>query len=616
MKKAVVIILILSLALSLGAENFIVESYDIEITASPDSTLHVKETINVDFTAPSHGIYRDIKYRFSNPDGNFADPVIAVVSSFRSDDLYRTEKEDGYYRFYLGSGDVYTTGERKYVIEYDYSLGRDLRKGYDELYYNIVSPAWDTPIWNITWSVTFPKEIDSGRVEVFVGEEGSTKEGNFTVDDDLLRVSGTQSGLMNYGTLTLKVEMEEGYWTGLEEKEDNSGIYLVISASVSSFLLILSFLLWFLFGRDRPYSPTPSVDIPDALTPMEVRYILEDGKLRYDRDLLAMILYWAEKGYVKIIDKDDDKFTILKLKNIEENAEDSGRDLFNLVFKEGEKKTTFYSILESKYPDKYSRTARKTGKKFSKGEKSLKNRTSTTIEAVLLCSFLALSIADGILMSMKFPGILSFIFSLILVILYVVSAVSGTLYQGRREIWTKAKRIAAIELPCATALLAVVILLLLAKMTFLDAPMITWTVIISVISISLGTFISSHVEEKSKYGHDIYERCLGLRMYIADKGGKDDDRARYGALLPYAVALGMDNKWVESHRNILYEAPQWYEREATGPYVDTFPVWYTITSTMNKSYKAEHSKYVSSTSSSSSSGFAGGGFSGGGGGSW
>ena len=96
MKKAAIILLFLLAVLSLGAENFVVERYDIAITVSEDSSMHIKETILADFTEESHGIYRDIQYRFSNPDGNFADPVIAEVTDFECEDLFKEEKEDGY----------------------------------------------------------------------------------------------------------------------------------------------------------------------------------------------------------------------------------------------------------------------------------------------------------------------------------------------------------------------------------------------------------------------------------------------------------------------------------------------------------------------------------------
>lgn len=257
MKKAALTLLVLFLAIAVGAENFIIDSYDIEITASHDSTLHIKETIWVDFSRPSHGIYRDIQYRFPNPDGNFADPVIATVSSFRSDDLFKAENEDGYYRFYLGSEDSYIKGGREYVIEYDYSLGRDLGKGYDELYYNIISPDWDTPIWNITWSVTFPEKIDSSRVWVTVGEKGSTKAGFFAVDDDGLTVYGAQGGLMNYGALTLRVEMDEGYWTGLENRKDSSSVFLVISIVLSLRFSSLHSSYGFFSDATDPAPPFP-----------------------------------------------------------------------------------------------------------------------------------------------------------------------------------------------------------------------------------------------------------------------------------------------------------------------------------------------------------------------
>ena len=624
MKKAAIILLVLLTVLSLGAESFIVERYDIAITVSEDSSLHIKETILADFTDESHGIYRDIQYRFSNPDGNFADPVIAEVTNFTSEDLFKSEKEDGYYRFYLGDEDEYITGEKEYVIEYDYALGRDLYSDYDELYYNIISPAWDTPIWNITWSVTFPKKIDSNRVWVTLGEDDSTKKGTFSVSADGMTVSGREDGLMNWGAITLRVEMDEGYWVGIAARRDNSTVYLKLSSALSLVLLALSFILWFLFGRDRSYSPVASCEIPDSLTPMETRYIIEDGKCDTEKDLSAMLLYWADSGCVKIVkeecgEKDKgDGYRAIKLKDLPENTSQAERNLFSLVFDGEKKNVTFYDIVDKGYEDKYSsKVLKKMNEKFSKGERRLKRKMSSVFEMILLISFLLLSVTDGILMTLKFPGVLSFIFSLLLVILYTVSAVIGNLYQGRKETWSSRRRKGEITALAAVTVVVAAILVFLSFKTLLNRPWIMISVITSVISISLGAFISSHVEQRTDYGHDIYQRCLSLSIYLGEDENRKESEEQFAHLLPYAVALSKEKKWAENHQEMNSYSPSWFENRDRVFDDDTFFFWLILHESMRSSYRAGVTEYASTHSSSSgSSGSAGGGFSGGGGGSW
>lgn len=625
MKKAAIVLLVLFTVLSLEAENFIIESYNIEITAAQDSSLHVKETIDVDFTEASHGIYRDIQYRFSNPDGNFADPIIAEVTAFSCEDLFKSEKEDGFCRFYLGDEDEYITGEKEYVIEYDYALGRDLYSDYDELYYNIISPAWDTTIWNINWTVTFPEKIDKERVWVTLGEEGSTKKGTFILSSDGKTVSGSEDGLMNYGAITLRVELDEGYWKGIPEKRDNSTNYLMASIVLSLVLLAVAFVLWFLFGRDRAYSPLASSSIPDSINPMEARYILEDGKMDSEKDLTAMLLYWADRGFVKIIreeckekDRGED-YMAVKLKDLPENTSQAETNLFSLVFPQEKSSVTFYEIVDNGYENEYGpKVIKRMNMKFSKGERRIKRRLSSILEMVLLVSFLLLSVADGILMTMKFPGVLSFIFSLLLVILYTVSAVIGNLYQGRKEIWSrKRRRGEIIAVVTVTAFIAAVLVFLSYK-TLLNRPWIIISILTAVISISLGAFISSHVEQRTDYGHDLYERCLSLSMYLGEDGEKEDGERDFTKLFPYSIALSKDRKWAESHRKLKYNSPVWFEsKQRIANDDDTFLFWFMLNESMRHTYRDGVSYYASTHSSSSSStGSAGGGFSGGGGGSW
>ena len=71
MLKRILLLSLLSIfVMGIWAESFEIEAYDIAIKAEKDGTLDICETIDVRFLEESHGIYRDIQYRFDNPNGN------------------------------------------------------------------------------------------------------------------------------------------------------------------------------------------------------------------------------------------------------------------------------------------------------------------------------------------------------------------------------------------------------------------------------------------------------------------------------------------------------------------------------------------------------------------
>lgn len=600
MKKRILFIILLLVSLTLGAENFIVESYDVDISVRENYSMHIKEKIKCYFSSPSHGIYRDIQYRFSNPDGNFADPVIAEVSSFTSPSLSSSEKEDGCYRFYLGDEERLVTGPVTYLIEYDYSISRDLYKEYDEFYYNIISPAWDTYIYGAAWSVTFPKEIGDSLITVVEGDEGSTRNAEFSLSDDGRTISGESAGLMNYGGITLRVILPEGYWTGLEEKPVWRNVNYYVSLSVNLLLFLLSVILWYLYGRDRKFNIVKSPLVPDGLSPMEVRYILSDGAGDEKRDLKSMVFYWAEKGYVKISAEGKGKktdYTFFKLSDISEDSSPSEKALFDIVFKKD--KVTLKEIISSSYFGDYHSKVKKAFSSSFSGERRLKEKKSSRIECVMLLLLLFSGIFSGIVSSLEYPGILSLIFPLIYLVIFVISGVSGYFYQTRSASWKKGKKRALLFFWVGSAVILSLLLLLITFRTRLREPAAALSVVISALLIASGTFTASHIEKKTEYGHDITEKALSFREYLTESDKTES------ALMPYSAALKIDPK--DNSEDI----PSWFEGNDN---IRDYPLfWFTLNRSFDKCYERNSS---SLSSSSSSSVQTGGGFSGGGGGSW
>ena len=75
--------------------NFIIEDYDIDISVNEDDTYVVTETLDVHFTYPSHGIYRDIPYHVTLDRDGKKSTFIAGIEDFEMLSDHKWEKESG-----------------------------------------------------------------------------------------------------------------------------------------------------------------------------------------------------------------------------------------------------------------------------------------------------------------------------------------------------------------------------------------------------------------------------------------------------------------------------------------------------------------------------------------
>ncbi len=115
---------------------------------------------------------------------------------------------------------------------------------------------------------------------------------------------------------------------------------------------------------------------------------------------------------------------------------------------------------------------------------------------------------------------------------------------------------------------------------------------------------------------------LGLQEFI---NRVDADRLKrmptdtFEKILPYAMALGIENRWAKAFEGIVQNPPTWYVGPT--PYVGFNPIFFA--SSMHAMASDAHQAFVSAPRASSSGsgwggggggGFSGGGFGGGGGG--
>lgn len=165
----------------------------------------------------------------------------------------------------------------------------------------------------------------------------------------------------------------------------------------------------------------------------------------------------------------------------------------------------------------------------------------------------------------------------------------------------------------------------LVLLTFVISPTPAVPIILIILLVGLGILFAWLMKAPTPHGRALMDEAEGFRMYlsVAEKERlnlvhePELTVERFEKLLPFAIALGVENQWGKKFENALSRSmqdtktynPSWYT--GTGFGAAAFSPS-NFTSTMGKSFSSAISS--ASTAPGSSSGSGGGGSSGGGGG--
>lgn len=237
--------LLLSIA-CFGQEHIL--SYDSDITVNTDSTMTVKETIKV-FAAGQqikHGIYRDFPTRYSDIYGNKYKVGFNVVEVYcdGAPEDYFTESLSNGVRVYVGKKNQFVSiGTHTYSISYVTNRQLGFFDDHDELYWNVTGNGWAFPIDSAKATVRLPKDIPvkSVRLDGFTGAYGSTAK-NLTknVEKSGLIVFATNTALGGREGLSIVISWPKGY---IAEPTTGQRISYFIRDNIAEFIAAVGFLV-------------------------------------------------------------------------------------------------------------------------------------------------------------------------------------------------------------------------------------------------------------------------------------------------------------------------------------------------------------------------------------
>ena len=584
-----------------------ISSYDIEIDVDEYRTCTVTENIVAEFESYSSGITRIIPetHTVYRTDGS-STKVEAVVSDFKI--LYNGHKENRIYSDYRSNGQyvvelgcdnptIYTV--HHYFFTYKYVLGNDAPKGYDEFYYNLIGDNWDTKIYNITFNIELPKNFNyQNNIFGYYGKFGSDSNlkdnVNATFDtnvkDNKVVITGSLNQLNAFEALTVRAEMEDGYFN---TTSDTSFVFYLILIGILLVFLLVVIILWRILGKDHELVKPINFYPPNNMDPLdlEVAYKLEAGS----KGVTGMIVKLASMGCLKITPVDGDEFVLNAIK--EPSSENT--NLLNLYRR-------LFSLSETvSVNDLNDRLSRYLTRDLYAINMKSKVYDDTKAKKAKISSFSILSI-------------ITFLFMLLGVI--QVGASNDIVFQFCNFVMIGLFAIIVFGGKNKKAIYIYIIALLVA-IIFIMYYIALWIKTITLIYVILATtiltitaFIIRYINRRSVKGAEILGEILGFRDFLeyAEKDKLEalvlEDPEYFYNILPYTYVLDLSDKWIEKMNTINIPTPEWYTE--SGAY---FPRLYISVNSATQHVQTQNIINKIHTVSSRIGGSSGGGRSGGGG---
>lgn len=557
--------------LAFAGQGFYIENYDVDMSVLSSGKVLVTETIDVIFTQSKHGIMRNIPYKYP-VDKKVVGPE--AKRPFGTGSYYKTMIGDVWVEggplkkkykgndivLRIGSPNYTVNGPKKYVIHYSV-IGAinhfDTPERFSEFYWNVIGHQWDVTIKNAHFKVTLPTAMtNTEEYEHFVltGSYGK-KEHNvkFTFTDNQVLEGNTLRPLSPREGVTVGVRLP----VGLIHQPGFIETWVMILLNSPHYLLpfiifIFAFTVWFIWGRDKRIISMTRFHPPANMTPAEVGVLIDD---KVDNcDVFALIFHWATRN-------------IISIKEIP--------------------KEHFFSSVDYRF------------KKLSELP-----ALAPSYEQTLFKGFF-----EGPANNVRYLSELKYKFA-------------DRLKLCKSQLYSHIKMMNYYN-PASIALksclyFAAVLCVIAGGVGFVHFSQLSY-IVVGIICAAELAFFGRYMYKKTAEGQKHYAAIKGFEEFVnrAERPALErllkEDPSFFDKTVPYAIALGIGDKWGKKFDDLSLEQPDWYEggrRRRRGHFSS-----YLFMRSLNRNMSRMNSTLtVHPQPKKSSSGFGGGSFSGGGGG--
>ncbi|MCF6318009.1 MAG: DUF2207 domain-containing protein [Proteobacteria bacterium] len=606
------LLMLLSCNISIASERIL--DFNSKINILDNGDILVLETIkvNVENRSIRHGIYRDSPTVYlgaflSNQKFNVT--IIDVKLDGNKVDFIKERLLNGI-RIKIGSKNYYVSkGIHTYSIEY---IAEQQAKSFADsegLYWNVTGSGWIFPIERVSVDIYLPdhQQFSFLTNEAWTGKQGSTSQNFISKTNNNSIHFETTRGLSSYEGLTIQTTWNKGAITNPKNQTwqfIKNNVFWLLSIIMLLLYPLYFYNTWKKVGIDPPKDPVfPIFEPPNNISPAAMRFVRE--KYHDSKGFSIAIMSLAAKNHITIEQSSKKKFTLTKQHKKSESTLSKGeKAIFGYLF--DKQKTVVIS-------DKYNSRI-----KVAMGllELTITNEHQEAFykdNGKVWMIGVAISLIVLLFTWGHFFNLSSYAQSSLIMPAGAILASSFILYFAKKPY----QKILAVVIPVG--------IIIFAMISQADKVYMAYLVIIICI-IMINALFYHLIQAPTVFGQKLLSKIDGFRLYL---NTAEQDRLDlmhppemtpklFEKYLPYALALGVDNRWSEQFNN----AMQAQGKEMGGYH----PNWYIGNNYSRFNFATTASSIGAGLASSTiaaatppapsggSGGFGGGGFSGGGGG--
>ncbi len=591
-----------------------------EITVLESGQLDVVETItvNAEHRQIKRGIYRDFPTIY--PHNTLAalqlhqnvDFHLISVERNGQNEPWHTQQLTNGVRIYIGDANHFVQrGNHTYELHYRTDRQLTQTKEQDILYWNVTGQGWSFPIQHASARIHFPTRIDPTLTDGWTGQANNEQQQFRSEAQDSNSIYfETTRGLPQYNGFTIQTGIPAGSLeappSGLSALIKDNWRWLAGLLGLIA-LPIYYFKAWLKVGRD----PDKGVIVADyhpvrEMSPAAHRFV---SRNKYDdKTFAAAVLSMAVKGWLTITQEGKKTFTLEKTHTQNKQALAAGEQrLYDSIFRSSSRVTL--------------------GKKYQANVATAKSR---------LKRYLRNELRDAIYMDNRRYSMVGLVISLAILVLFAWHISNGSadalaplgvaggllLLISMAPIFGKKNMLAI--LPFAGFML----------FSFLGgaaqtANIVPFIILAGTVAALYGLFYYL-LRAPTPFGQKVLDEIEGFRLYLGTAEQQRLDILHppertpelFEKLLPYALALDVENQWAEQFADTIGPevpedrrySPGWYHGGRFNHFGSS-----GFASAIGTGLASSVAAAATAPSSSGSSGFGGGvggGGGGGGGGGW
>lgn len=552
-----------------ASAGYSITEYDMDVAVHENNVYTVTETIGVlfqDGPVAQHGIYRNIPVvttlKRTIGDRQVNKTHYALITDLEISDMelgdvaYESRRAGNDLEIKIGDPDVAVSGEHTYVIKYKYDVGADNITEFDDVYFNLLG-KWDAVINHFQFTVRMPKPFDRNNVTLYTGDAQNADIEYHVIGDT---VTGSSRTALHDEDVTIRILLDEGYFVGARQL---SNTYVYAAVVVVCLLTVCSALLWLFFGRDDKVFPKAIYYPPPGITPADAGYILK-GSVS-DADMSALVLYWADKGYLDVQQMEDGTMRFSKRREADAGMQGYEQRIFNKMFEDREDVSPMVLQLSTAQTVQAAKKELTDG--FTKNPfRRIFTRKSRVVQALsCLFSGCCIGVFAGVAAYTRTYSVTNFVlFGLLTMAVYFGLAMITCSVVNRLPRHGNANYvIASFSVNMVIAVFAGFIMI---GMSNLILP-----VLVGVVGAMLCNIFAAYGLKRTEQGNRWLEELLGFKEYIRTleppRLGQmlEKDGDYFFNILPYAYVLGVSEEWIALFDETVVQKPQWYDA-GMGPF--------------------------------------------------